>query len=378
MAHAYTPGLKVSERLLVTKKRILPLKGEVVVKVGDKVHPDTVVAHTFLPGDVEPVNVANQLGLPPEDVEGCMLKKPGDKIEQGEIIAKTKPLFGLKFLGGAISKATLSGTVESVSSVTGQVLLRGQPIPVEVRAYLEGEVVEIFEKEGVAVSTWGSFIQGIFGIGGETHGTLKVVVPDNTTQLTEKQITDDCKGCIVVGGSRVTAEAIRQAIKVGAKGVVTGGFDDKDLREFLGYDIGVAITGSEELGVTLVVTEGFGDINMARKTFDLLKSKEGQMACINGATQIRAGVIRPEVVMPIDADLRQIDLAGSYEQKGLEIGSPVRVIRYPYFGHLGKVSALPSPLQVLPSESKARVLEVEFDDGTRAIIPRANVELIES
>jgi hypothetical protein len=76
--------------------------------------------------------------------------------------------------------------------------------------------------------------------------------------------------------------------------------------------------------------------------------------------------------------LRQKDLAGTYELKGLEIGSPVRVIRYPYFGHLGKVSGLPSPLQVLPSESKARVLEVEFDDGTRAIIPRANVELIES
>jgi len=49
MGHAYTPGLKVTEKLLVTKKRILPLKGEVLVKVGDKVTPDTVVARTNLP-----------------------------------------------------------------------------------------------------------------------------------------------------------------------------------------------------------------------------------------------------------------------------------------------------------------------------------------
>jgi hypothetical protein len=63
MAHAYTPGLKVTDRMLITKKRILPLKGEVVVKVGDKVEPDTVVARTHLPGNVEPVNVANILGL---------------------------------------------------------------------------------------------------------------------------------------------------------------------------------------------------------------------------------------------------------------------------------------------------------------------------
>lgn len=377
MAHAYTPGLKVSEKLLVTKRRILPLKGDVVASQSDKVTPDTVVARTFLPGDVEPINVANQLGLPPEDIDGCMLKKVGDPIEKGEIIARTKPLFGLKFFSSS-SASTLNGTIESISGVTGQVLLRGKPIPVEVSAYLKGEVMEVIPEEGVAVATWGAFIQGIFGIGGETHGNIKVVVPDNGTRLQEKFITDDCKDCIIIGGSRVTANAIKKAIKVGAKGVVTGGFDDKDLREFLGFDIGVAITGSEDLGITLVVTEGFGDINMAQKTFDLLKSKDGNMACINGATQIRAGVIRPEVVVPLEGDPRDKDDSASYEQQGLEIGSPIRVIRHPYFGKLGKVSGLPSPLQVLESESKARVLEVEFDDGQNATVPRANVELIES
>jgi hypothetical protein len=53
-------------------------------------------------------------------------------------------------------------------------------------------------------------------------------------------------------------------------------------------------------------------------------------------------------------------------------GSPVRVIRSPYFGRLGKVTNLPVALQKLESESHARVLEVEFEDGRRA-----NVEMIE-
>lgn len=377
MAHAYTPGLKVSQRLLVTKRRILPLKGEVVAKVGDRVSPDTVVARTFLPGDVEPINVSNQLGVPPEDIDDCMLKKVGDAVAKDEVIARTKPLFGLKMFASE-SRATLTGTVETISVVTGQVLLRGKPIPVEVKAYVDGEVVEVVKDEGVVISSWGSFVQGIFGIGGETHGVIKVVVPDNTTMLDEKLITEACKGCVIVGGSRVTAEAIRKAVKVGAAGVVTGGFDDKDLRDFLGYDLGVAITGSEEIGVTLVVTEGFGDISMAASTFALFKSREGQLACINGATQIRAGVIRPEVVIPMAGDLKAKDGAVHYEQKGLDIGSPVRVIRHPYFGRLGAVSGLPSPLQVLESESKARVLEVTFADNTKAVVPRANVELIES
>ena len=102
------------------------------------------------------------------------------------------------------------------------------------------------------------------------------------------------------------------------------------------------------------------------------------MACINGATQIRAGVIRPEVVIPIEQDVKQTVDEKVFEQKGLDIGSPIRVIRHPYFGTLGTVSELPSPLAVLDSESKARVLEVTFDSGEKVIVPRANVELIES
>jgi len=375
MAHAYTPGLKVTDNLLVKKNRILPLKGEVVVKVGDKVNPDDVVARTELPGNIVPINVANKLGIPPEDINEFMVKKEGDTIENGEVIAIKK--FPLIKRWSTTCKTSITGTIESISSITGQVLLRGLPIPVEVKAYLQGEVTEVIPNEGVVVACTGAFVQGIFGIGGETFGALQTATLDNTTVLTDKLISSDMAGKVVVGGSLVTADALKKAIQVRAKGIVVGGFDDKDLRDFLGYDIGVAITGSENIGITLVVTEGFGQINMAQNTFEMLKTHEGQMACINGATQIRAGVIRPEVVIPAQ-DQEQV--AAKYIQRtmeGLAVGSPVRVIRHPHFGRLGTVVALPSPLQKLESESVARVLEVEFDSDERAIIPRANVEMIE-
>jgi hypothetical protein len=374
MAHAYTPGLRVTNRTKITKKRILPLKGDVVVKLGDKVTSETVVARTEIPGPVEPLNVANILGVPPEDVLEAMLKKEGEHVEEGEVIAKSKSFFGL-FSSSA--KAKISGTIESVSRITGQVLLRGAPMPVEVNAYLDGQVTEIFEAEGVAVSTWGAFAQGIFGIGGETHGPIKVISKSTSEVLKESLIDESCKGCVIIGGSLVTANALKKAISVGAVGIVVGGFNDKDLRDFLGYDLGVAITGNEKKGITLVVTEGFGEISMAQKTYDLLKSKEGQIACINGATQIRAGVIRPEVVIPTSDNVKEDDISHKAENVGLGVGSHVRVIREPYFGHLGIVSDLPAPLQQLESESHARVMEVEFPDGKKAVVPRANVEAIE-
>jgi len=53
------------------------------------------------------------------------------------------------------------------------------------------------------------------------------------------------------------------------------------------------------------------------------------------------------------------------------------VIREPYFGKIGEVTALPPELQKLESEAMVRVLGVKFEDGKEAIVPRANVELIE-
>ena len=53
------------------------------------------------------------------------------------------------------------------------------------------------------------------------------------------------------------------------------------------------------------------------------------------------------------------------------------ISRAPFFGRIGEVVGLPSGLQMIPTESPVRVMEVQFTDGSRAVIPRANVEVIE-
>ena len=62
----------------------------------------------------------------------------------------------------------------------------------------------------------------------------------------------------------------------------------------------------------------------------------------------------------------------------LAIGTPIRVIRDPYFGAIGTVAALPEAPQVLGSGSKSRVLDVSLESGEVVTVPRANVELIEA
>lgn len=376
MAHSYTPGLKVTASTKLRRERKLPLAGTVLVKVGDRVTAETIVARTELPGNVQTVNAANLLGVLPEDVTECLTKTVGSKIAKGEVFAESRSFFGLF---RTKCESPVAGTLESVSTVTGQALLREEPIPVEVDAYVDGVIVEVHPNSGVTVETQGTFIQGIFGVGGETSGQLHLCVKAPNQPLTEAMLGDAVRGKVLVGGSHVSTSVLRKAIERGAKAVVVGGFDDQDLREFLGYDLGVAITGSEELGLTLIVTEGFGDIPMAGRTFELLKSCEGRKVSVTGATQIRAGVLRPEIIAPrLDERVESPAAGDGAEHEGLKVGDMVRVIRQPHFGRLGKVTALPPELLPLETEARVRVLEVDFGSGSRALLPRANVEMIES
>jgi hypothetical protein len=365
--------LKVTDRTKVRKERRLPLPGETLKSRGDLVRGEEIVARTALPGNVQTVNVAGLLGVPPEDLRMLMVRKPGDAVGKDELLAQSKGLLGL-FRSSV--KSPVDGTVESVSDITGQVILREPPQPVEVSAYVDGKVTDVIEREGVVVETIASFIQGIFGIGGEARGELLTVVGGPDEVLDVGCLRSEFRNKVIIGGSLVEEAALRQAATMGVRGVVVGGVEDATLRKFLGYDIGVAITGSEKCGVTLVVTEGFGRMRMADRTFELLRQLNGRTASINGATQIRAGVIRPEVIVPCDRDTD--GHRASRIEGGLEVGTPVRIIREPHFGALGRVSALPVSLQDIETESKVRVLEVEIDDGTRVLMPRANVEIIES
>lgn len=372
MAHSYTPGLTVTDHTVIHRRRMLPLPGNVLVKVGDTVRSDQVVARAELPGKVFPVNLANQLSVAPGEIKEYLTKKEGERVDKDEILAENKPL--IKWFKTEIL-SPVAGTIESVSTVTGQVLLREPPRVLDLLAYVDGAIVDTIPEQGVVVETTCSLVQGIFGIGGETSGEIVMAVKAPDEPLTPSHFTAAMKGKVVVGGSFLSADAMKQAKAVGVAGLVVGGIHDEDLRALLGYDLGVAITGTEQVGFTLILTEGFGTIPMAAKTFKLLVVHAGRQASISGATQIRAGVIRPEIIVPQTDDLAKGTVRT--QREGIRLGDPVRIIRDPMFGRIGEVSGLPPELTKIPTESEVRVLEVRLSDGKTVVVPRTNIEVIE-
>ena len=370
MPQAYTPGLRVTPRTRIRKHRRLPLEGDVLVSVGDAVTRDQVVARADLPGNVTTLNLVNRLGCSAEELPDFMLKQEGDPIEIEEPIAETRPL--IKWFKTTVN-APISGTIERISRVTGQVLMREPPNPVELRAYVNGTIVDVIAGQGVDLETEGAYIQGIFGVGGESGGPLRILTDTPSEDFEPRQITAQHQNEVIVVGGRLSIDTIRAAQSVGASAIIGGCIRDSDLRELLGHDLGVAITGQEDLGPAVVITEGFGQIRMADRTFGLLKTLAGQDASVSGATQIRAGVLRPEIIVPGTESI-----VSEQTLKGLVPGADVRGIRTPYFGLVGKVIELPPELQKVESGATVRVARIDFPNLGKVTVPRANIELMEN
>ena len=373
MATSYTPGLKVLKKTLFKTKRILPLKGDVHVEVGQAIKPDTIVASTNLPGNIQMVKLSNILNIEPRDVENALKVREGDSVQKGEMIAETEGVFG--FFKSSFS-SPIDGMIESVSSKTGRIIIREKPIPVVIDGYVEGVVDKVIPEEGVVVKSYAALIQGIFGIAGEKKGIISIISPSPDEELQEDQITPEMNGKILVGGSFVSIQAYKKALEYDVAGIVIGGFNYYDLKEILGYNLGVAITGTEKLNTALIVTEGYGNIPMSQSTFSLLKEHNNKEASINGATQIRAGVIRPEIVIPFSMEKIEEKTINN-SNNGISIGSTVRIIRSPYFGKIGEVVSLPPDLKRMESETLVRVAEIKVN-GDNFLIPRANLESVET
>ncbi len=374
MPTAYVSGLTITADTIVRKERRLPIAGEVVVAPGQEVEAETAIARAMRPGNLTSVKVSERLGIGPADVPAAMRKSQGQPVEAGEVIAETRAFFGLFH---NVCQSPAAGVIEHISPLSGYVGIREPPVPLQVVAHIGGRIARVIEGQGAVVESRAALAQGIFGVGGERRGILRVAARGPEAPMDLSLVGDSARGAVLVAGATAASGALTEAARAGAAGVVVGSIADLDLRAFVGYDIGVAVTGQEPVPFTLIITEGFGLVAMAPATFELLASLAGRSASIDGTTQIRAGVMRPEIIVPLGADggaaPREV---GARHALPLRVGSQVRLIREPYFGQLAAVTALPAQPQEIETEAKVRVVEVRLEGGRRALVPRANVEMV--
>ncbi len=280
----------------ISRSRRLPIPGEVLVQLGQSVQADTLVARTEIPGVPIPVRVAARLSIEPQYIHRYMLKQEGEAVDAGEPLALLTSFFGRS---KEYVTAPRAGTVESVSPQSGIVVIREPSIPVSTVAYLAGIVAEIIPQEGAVIEAVAKVVFGTFGIGGERYGRLQVVSPNPEATLLPEHITKEAAGAVILAGADVSADALRKAASLNVVGIIAGSIDNTALREYLGYEIGVPITGQEDTVTTLILTSGFGRLPMDAGLWRVLSGHAGEIVSINGTTHLRSNLVKPEIIISV-------------------------------------------------------------------------------
>jgi hypothetical protein len=232
------------------------------------------------------------------------------------------------------------------------------PTRVRIVAAADGEISEISEGR-VVIKTTGTKIRGFVSQGADREGPI-LVVAGLKDFILPSSIKPEAAGKVLVGGALLERAALEKAVTIGAKGIITGGVHYRDFE---------GLSSGGDIGITLMVTEGFGISPMGEDLWDLFKKMEGRSVYIFGKEKL--------LVVPEIEKVSEIKETKGATWRKLQVGDKVRRAFQGESGNvLGTVEGLPGE-QILNSGLLTEVAQVSFKKGEALILPAANLEITE-
>lgn len=296
---------------------------------------------------------------PKKIIERGILIKPGDKISPNQILARL-----------SMKQYVVCNSYGQVMSTDDlKIVISSYKINSNLHAYLPGKVTEIIHREGVMVRGEVYQIQGVYGLGGERQGHLRVV-GDINHRLTVRDISQADQDKILFAAGGVDVSALQKANELGVGAVITSTMSFADVKNYAGIDFVPGITGGENITTGLMLLNGFKYQTMEVSLFNFIKQYDNDWVSMMGTTHIRAGALRPELILPQKAGVSSVEEA--YDDV-LQVGSHVEVKRSgALHGKKGVIIEILSKPVVLPSLVKALVARVDIG-GLTYQIPLTNL-----
>lgn len=323
------------------------------VKENDRVESSSVVAHCEVSAGQRLVKVAHVLGVPRRQIKKYMLRSVGDRIYQGEIIARKKGVFGI---GKKELRSPADGVITNIDQ-GGDIIVKFLPMPVRLVAGASG-IISSVREDAITVRTFGNEIIGAAGLGKPREGIIKVIASPNEFVIPQK-IDASCQGKIIVGGAHLDRASIEKSLTLGVKGIVVGGID---YRDFISLGI------ESDVGITIILTEGFGTVSMGNDIYEAFNKENDKFAFINGLDRT--------VLVPQDKKVVDNKPLNREIWRELKKGDLVRYFR-PDSGELvGVVDSISVDSVQLDSGLSAIVADIKFISGEKITAPAANLEII--
>jgi hypothetical protein len=337
----------------IERERALPISGEVVVKLNQKVSPTDVIAEATWARDHVLIDVARNLSISPNTADRLLRVKEGDKVSEGAEIAISKGIIPRTI------HAPRSGRV--VAAGGGQVLMETGQTTVELKAGLPGIIVQIVPYRGAIIRTVGALIQGIWGNGRIDTGVLLNLTEKPDDILIASRLDVSLRGSVILAGLLRDVETLRAAAEVPVRGLILSSISP------------ALLPAAQQMRFPIVAIDGFGQVPMNSAAYKLLTSSVKRDATINAEVFNRYTGTRPEVIIPLPVSQEP---PPPNDVETLEVGQTVRLRRAPHAGAIGTLANLSSGLVTLPSGLRAPAAEIKLENGEQILVPLVNLEIV--
>lgn len=337
----------------IVRERLLPISGNVIARVQQKVTASEVVAETRWAREHALLDVARILGVSPVAADKLIKCKVDDKLAASTEIAVGRGLFPRSV------RAPKDGRVVAVGG--GQVLMEIGESKIEVRAGMPGTVVQVVPGRGVVIQASGGLVQGVWGNGRIDSGVLVNLMEGLDTVLLPKRIDVSLRGSVILGGMINNVETLQVLAELPARGLIASSIQPSLLPK------------AREMRYPILVTDGIGSMPMNSAAYRLLSTNAKREVTLNTETYDRYTGARPEVfiALPVSAEPPMPN-----EVEVFAPGMQVRMRRPPSMGMIGSIVALKPGLTVLPSGLRAQAAEVKLENDETVIVPLVNMEVV--
>lgn len=337
----------------IERERLLPVAGEVVAKLNQKVSPTDVIAEATWSREHVLIDVARTLNMSTNAADRLIRVKVDDRVAEGDEIAVGKGIISRTI------RAPRGGRV--VATGGGQVLLETGDASIQLKAGIPGTVRQIIPGRGALIRAVGSLIQGTWGNGRIETGVLLNLTEKPDDVLNASRLDVSLRGSIILAGLLKDVDTLRAAAELPVRGLILSSISPG------------LVPAAQQMRFPIVAIDGFGQFPMNSAAYKLLTSNAKREVTINAEAFNRYTGARPEVIIPLPVSQEPPEPT---DVDMLEVGKTVRMRRAPHTGEIGTLTKLHPGLSLLPSGLRAKTATIKLENDEQILVPLVNLEIV--
>ncbi|MEA3325821.1 MAG: hypothetical protein U9R53_00665 [Chloroflexota bacterium] len=342
-----------SKFIEIRRTRRLTVPGNVLVKLGDIVQPEDLIAEAHIPTQVQSLDIARGLGVLPSQAASFMMRDLGEDVQQGDVVAQydgTLPRLVRAPDGGKL-----------LDWQNGQVILASGGKFERVKAAMIGEVMEIILYFGAVLRIKGCLIQGVWGNGHLGSGQLTLLDPKLENPLEAAEMDMFEKGQVLAAGHCSQPDIFPLMVKKGLGGLILGSLAP-ELSE-----------AAKNQPFPIIVLQGFGKIPSDPLSVTLLRDCVDELVCINACERDVFKGTRPELMIPIEEGDPEKRLG--FRAK-LALGQWVQVSGGKAIGQTGEVVSFSSAGTLFKSGANFPSAQIRLHNDEEITVPGQNLVIL--